>query len=88
MPYTYSDLWQMRYDESLKRRIVACAALKNQFQPESWWESRGWEVVARSDWAEAYTYALATGVKDPGGDSAVINDGMILAAVQAVRGSE
>lgn len=88
MSFTYKDLWNMRHDEALKRRVIACAALEGQFQPASWWESYGWQVVARTDWADAYTYAVATGVADPGDNPGVINDGMILAAVQAVRGTE
>lgn len=81
MSFTYSDVWQMRYDEALKRRVIACAALEGQFQPGQWWE-----VVARTDWADAYTYAVAAGNPSPGSDLAVITDGMILSAVQAVRG--
>ena len=88
MSFTYKDLWNMRHDEALKRRVIACAAMENQFQPASWWESYVWLVVARSDWADADTYAVDTGVADPGGNPGVINDGMILAAVQAVRGAE
>ena len=60
MSFTYKDLWNMRHDEALKRR-----------------------VVARADWADAYTYAVETGVDSPGDNPGVINDGMILAAVQA-----
>lgn len=88
MSFAYKDLWNMRHDEALKRRVVACAALEGQFQPASWWESYGWQVVARPDWADAYTYAVETGVDSPGGNPGVISDGMILAAVQAVRGAE
>lgn len=42
MSFTYKDLWNMRHDEALKRRVIACAALEGQFQPASWWESFGW----------------------------------------------
>ena len=86
MAFTYSDLFTMRYDEALKRRVIACAALEGQFQPGRWWETHGWEVVARTDWADAYTYAVLVGNATPGQDPAVITDGMILSAVQNTRG--
>ena len=85
MAFTYSDLWTLRMDEAIKRRVIACAALEGQFQPGQWWETNGWQVVARTDWANAWAYAVATGNTGPGGDPAVVTDGMILAAVQAVR---
>ena len=85
MAFTYHDLWTLRMDEAIKRRVIACAALEGQFQPGQWWETHDWQVVARTDWADAYTYAVATSNPNPGGDPAVITDGMILAAVQAVR---
>ena len=85
MAFTYHDLWTLRMDEAIKRRVIACAALEGQFQPGQWWEAHGWQVVARTDWAAAYSYAVATGNTNPGGNPAVVTDGMILAAVQAVR---
>lgn len=41
-----------------------------------------WTVCAEPGWADAYKYAVDSGNMDPGGDEAVITDGMILAAVQ------
>lgn len=86
MAFTYHDLWTLRMDEAIKRRVIACAALEGQFQPGQWWETHGWEVVAHTDWADAYTYASNSGHTNPGTDPAVITDGMILSAVQDVRG--
>ena len=42
-----------------------------------------WAVSAASDVEQAYEYAVNAGNPDPGGDPAVITDGMILAGVQA-----
>ena len=42
-----------------------------------------WPVVIASDVAAAYESALAASNPNPGGDPAVITDGMILANVQA-----
>jgi hypothetical protein len=42
-----------------------------------------WPVAIASDVAAAYESALAAGNPDPGGDPAVITDGMILANVAA-----
>ena len=58
MAFTYHDLWTLRMDEAIKRRVIACAALEGQFQPGQWWETHGWQVVARTDWAAAYTYGI------------------------------
>lgn len=51
----------------------------------SWFNSTRmvWPVVIASDVAAAYESALAAGNPNPGGDPAVITDGMILANVQA-----
>lgn len=42
-----------------------------------------WPVAIATDVAAAYDSALAAGNPNPGGDPAVITDGMILANVQA-----
>jgi len=42
-----------------------------------------WPVCIAADVAAAYASALAAGNPNPGGDDAVVTDGMILANVQA-----
>jgi hypothetical protein len=42
-----------------------------------------WPVCVAGDVAAAYESALAAGNPNPGGDPAVVTDGMILSAVQA-----
>ena len=42
-----------------------------------------WGTITASDVEAAYASALAAGNPEPGGDEAVITDGMILANVQA-----
>jgi hypothetical protein len=45
-------------------------------------------MAAVPGFGEKYSYAIATGVVRPGNDPAVISDGDILSAVQAIRNGE
>lgn len=51
-----------------------------------------WEMASQPGWAEAWDYALGTASPDNNPDTGarpgVINDSMILAAVQAVRAGD
>ena len=51
--------------------------------PTAWADQNQWQIAAAPGFAEAYQYALDTGVENPGNDPAVITDAQILAAVQA-----
>lgn len=84
---SFADTWAMSQDEDLRHRIVACCALEQIPAPEWWERDHHWQIVARTDWADAYAYAQASGNDRPGLDAAVITDGMILSAVQTVRGA-
>lgn len=81
----YYETALMAADEDLNLRITACASLERIPAPELFVLQRKWEVVGRTDWAEAYSYAVAKQTPNPGRDAAVITDAMILASVQAVR---
>lgn len=74
-------------DGYLRRRVTACAASEGISNPESWASEQRWALSASPGWVAAYASALATEKERPGDDEAVISDGMILAAVQAVRGA-
>lgn len=75
-------------DEALFDRVTACAASEQIPNPQGWSWSLVWQFSAQPGWADAYSYALDTGVQDPGRVEAVISDGQILAAVQALNGRE
>jgi hypothetical protein len=71
-------------DPQLIERVSACAATQNVSDPSGWAWSHQWELSAEPGWDAAYAYALDTNVVDPGNSEVVINDSMILAAVQAM----
>lgn len=71
-------------DGSLRRRVTACAALERIPDPEAFAYTSRWGLSAQPGWDEAYEYAVAQGVEDPGASGAVISDAMILAAVQSL----
>ena len=54
--------------------------------PATWWSQRAWNMAAAPGFGDAYASALAGGVPNPGRDPAVITDGQILSAVQAILG--
>jgi hypothetical protein len=78
----YNEIADMRDSSTLRRRLVASAAQEHKPTPESWIETRIWQIVSSPGWDAAWASALASGNKDPGSSEAVITDGMILGAVQ------
>ena len=50
-----------------------------------WAQQQPWALSAQPGWDAAYASAIAAKNPAPGADEAVISDGMILAAVQALR---
>jgi len=84
-------LSQMRHSGGLVARVTACVAQEGEAQPENWVVSNLWKVTARSDWIQAWAYAEEVKTvnvnPDTGQRDDVITDAMILAAVQAVRGT-
>jgi hypothetical protein len=67
-------------------RVAACAGVEvpKTHQPTQWANDHIWWISAAPGFADAYEYALNTGVENPGNDPAVITDAQILAAVQAL----
>jgi hypothetical protein len=80
---SYSTVFQCADDQALLDRVTACAAQEGAFDPMLAATSLRWPLSSASDVEAAYASALAAGNPDPGGDPAVITDGMILANVQA-----
>ena len=74
-------------DPQLAIRITACAAREGEQEPYRFAIENKWKLSAQPGWDEAYSYALDTGVTDVGNNEGVINDAMILSAVQAIRGT-
>lgn len=93
---SYSSMNRSSTDEALVGRVTA-ATVQEAWTPAHDDDAFGqavrqasynavtmvWPVCIASDVEAAYESALAAGNPDPGGDPAVITDGMILANVQA-----
>ena len=73
-------------DPAMHARVTACAAEQQVDNPETWTSELRWKWAAQPDWDEAWESAVASGNSDPGADPAVITDGQILSAVQAILG--
>lgn len=89
---SFSALAAMRQSQGLQQRVTACAAMEGVDFPDQWSQLHTWKIIARPDWVDAFAYAednkTANVNQDTGARTDVINDGMILAAVQAVRAEE
>jgi hypothetical protein len=88
---TYSAIALAAQDEHLRRRIAACIAQEDPTDdrhPIAHADALIWQACGSPGWGEAYAYALATNVENPGDDPAVISDAMILAAVQPMLTQE
>jgi len=86
---TYATVATIRRDADLSNRVAACVAVEHVAEhPEQWAAEHAWELAAQPGWAAAWESALAAHPEDaeyrPGGDAAVVTDGMILSAVQAI----
>lgn len=85
---SYATTHTCAFDQALTDRITAAiadeqAARSEAVQPFQLLELMRWTVAAADDVQAAYASALAAGNPNPGGDEAVVTDGMILANVQA-----
>ena len=83
---TYFAQAALSRDADFLSRVAACAAIEvaRPNSPTDWANTNIWWVAAAPGFADAYTYAVETDVERPGADPAVISDGQILAAVQAL----
>lgn len=74
-------------DADFGSRIAACVASEpnapKDKHPSVVAAQIQWDVAAAPGFAEAYTYAIETGVENPGRDASVITDAQLLSAVQA-----
>jgi hypothetical protein len=80
---SYATIARSANDPALQARITAAAAQEGATNPDMAAVALRWPVCSASDIEAAYASAVAGGNPNPGGDEAVITDGMILSAVQA-----
>jgi hypothetical protein len=89
---TYNAIDQLASSASLLNRVAAAAASEGQADPTGWADRNKWRLAAEPGWADAWSFAEDnatvnvnpdTGVRDD-----VINDSMILTAVQAILADE
>jgi hypothetical protein len=84
---SYTDQANLSRDGDFNLRLAACAAVEiegAQTNPLLWAGEHQWEIAAAPGFADAYASAVAGGVPNPGADTSVISDAMILSAVQAL----
>jgi hypothetical protein len=83
---SYNAIAAAAADPHLKARVAACFAQETTGveQPTALAELHMWRIVANGPIADAYSYAVATDVPNPGKDEAVVTDANILAAVEAI----
>jgi hypothetical protein len=82
----FFDIATLRSDADFLARVAACYAVENRLgeDPALWAQQHSWDLAAQPGFGDAYAYALANGNEHPGRDAAVITDGQILSAVQAI----
>jgi hypothetical protein len=81
---SYYTGWVLANDQDFMKRIGYCSEVEG-FGYE-WGIEHRMSVAASPGFAEAYESAILNEVPNPGRDPAVISDGQILSAVQAVHG--
>lgn len=84
----YQDVVEMASNQSLIARITAAAAAEGVSDPLPWVQQNIWKLASSPDWDDAWAYAKAAASvnvnPDTGLRSDVINDQMILSAVQSL----
>lgn len=88
----YQSIVEMAGSQSLLTRICACAAAEGQPEPMAWAQANMWWLCSSPDWDDAWQYAVDNANvnvnPDTGIRNDVINDNMILAAVQSLRSAQ
>ena len=87
---SYNAIAAAAQDHDLRQRVAACFAQETTGpeQPEALAALHMWRIVANGPIADAYSYAVATDVPNPGKDEAVVTDANILDAVEAIVAPE
>ena len=83
---SYQTIVEMSQSQSLKGRILAAAAQEGIVNTQMWVDTNLLLIITDPGWADAWEYAKNTATLDQNPDTGVrpgvINDAMILAAVQ------
>lgn len=86
---SYLSVVEMAGSQSLLQRIAACAASEGQSDPTTWAQANIWSLCSSPNWDDSWAYAKDTETVNVNPDTGirddVINDNMILSAVQALR---
>lgn len=86
---SYQSVVEMASSQSLQARISACAAGEGQTDALQWTQANILKICSTGDWDDAWQYAKDVSTinhnPDTGARDDVINDQMILSAVQALR---
>jgi hypothetical protein len=80
----FSDIALLSADNDFILRTRACVATEGESDPVQWSMDHQWAMAATPGFGDAYATAILNGVVRPGNDPAVISDGQILSAVQAL----
>lgn len=81
----YSDVALLSTDSDFIQRTRACVATESTtVDPVAWASEHQWRMAATPGFGDKYASGIANGIERPGNDPAVITDGDILSAVQAI----
>lgn len=84
----YSDQALLAQDQDFHLRIAAAASTEGMVPLGTaatvWAADHQWQLAAAPGFAADYASAVAAGVERPGNDEAVISDGELLSALQAL----
>lgn len=82
----YYDVSLLASDGDFISRTRACAATEGETDPVTWTNDHIWEMAGTPGFGDKYSYAINTGVENPGRNESVITDADILSAVQTIQG--
>lgn len=85
---SYKTIAQIARDGDLQSRFIACASVEAIENASSWVGMNAWTLSVFPGLEEAYSKAVLSGDKNPGGNEEHVTDALILAAVQALRDAE
>ena len=84
----YNTIMNMSKSTGLKNRLTGAAAQEGRADAQIWVDQNIWSLINSSEWVSAWEYAEDTKTvnvnPDTGARDDVINDAMILSAVQTV----
>lgn len=83
---SYLTISTISANQSMRNRVAACAASEGETAPDNWAYTNALRWASSPGWDAAWASAEAANPgEDHGANEAVITDGQILSAVQALR---